>query len=1210
MRVGVAYIDVRVNLTKFNKDLATVKSLATGTVDSVNTTFAGMSASHSKLKRSAGGAATGMDKVTAATNKQKRGMLSLVPHVAMVTAAYMAMRVAWRSVVDALTVGVQFEQKMSVVKAVSRATAEDFEKLSTAARKMAADTIFTAVQTADALKYLAMAGMDATESIAALPGVLNLALIGELELGRATDIATDTLRAFGMEADEIGRVTDVMVSVITRSNTNIEMMGQAMKFAAPIAHQLGYEIEQVAAMIGTLAQSGIKRGIAGRGLQQSFIRTLSAAKKLGLGIGTDLIGVLKKYKEMQEELEKTHNKVYAREKMAMIITKDYGRVALKNVLVLKENIEKYEELADAAYLSAGETARAAWIMQDNVDSAFKRLISVLADISIEIFDKYKESLKNFLVDTMYWFKDNKDAMVELARTMIEFAKEATILVKLAALYAGLMLVNKSVLVLAGSTKVFAAFRASILSASVSTALFTSSVVALKASLLLVFSLIGGLMIGKKLYEDYEWARLAGLGLVDSLIKGWMHFEHFFSIVMLSFKKLWVDAITVIENVWLGFLEILAAASELVPVPGVSFGLRSYLDELKAEKKAKEEAGKATFDYDAEVKKLTEDYKKALITHDEYIESIRKAAVAYNDLKEAERAAREEDALLKLAEIAREKRRLAEIKRGLDALKDPMAEINAIIDAIDKKFMMNLSDGLKEAVEQAIRFTEYQDKIKDRLFAIKDKHGETAYQAAVGFEVKKYKEREKFAKRFAAVAEKLALAEIKQDEDKYAALIKKARTYEAEALKVIKNADAQQLAAFNRLGFTKVAVEKHTAKQIILINQQKNKAGLKEQKKFSADIMKYEKKTAIYGVKVQEDAFAAKIKAAEIWKEEMLKRYEDYTDEQKDILFEQGKGMIAIAQATEDRIAIIRAEKTKSEMVSIAKKELKAYEELYKDSYRQREDYHDKAVTLEKKLLDVEMKERIAGGMPEKDAYAWRAVQLKEYTKELEGTFGSWEDMSERTADAIEDNFSDFFKDAFHGELDSAADYFQAFLDSLLDSFSDMMGQMAKEAMFGGGSSGGSGWFGLAASAAKAYFSLGAGGTTSGLGGLSESQTAGALFHGGGTAGYGTVPMRTVSSSLFANAPRLHKGLEVDEFPAILQRGERVIPKGGDNTIRDEASIKQIQKEGDYYNVNINAVDSKSFVDLMDRNPQAVLTTVNRALERNTGDRHKMKRMVK
>jgi len=94
MRVGVAYIDVRVNLTKFNKDLATVKSLATGTVASVNTTFAGMSASHSKLKRSAGGAATGMDKVTAATNKQKRGMLSLVPHVAMVTAAYMAMRVA------------------------------------------------------------------------------------------------------------------------------------------------------------------------------------------------------------------------------------------------------------------------------------------------------------------------------------------------------------------------------------------------------------------------------------------------------------------------------------------------------------------------------------------------------------------------------------------------------------------------------------------------------------------------------------------------------------------------------------------------------------------------------------------------------------------------------------------------------------------------------------------------------------------------------------------------------------------------------------------------------------------------------------------------------------------------------------------------------------------------------------------------------------
>jgi len=277
MRIGVAYVDVRVRMGKYQTDLTRLETLARTATSNINASFNKISASHSKLSKSAGTAAGGMDKVTKAASKQKRGFMSLIPHVAMVTASYMAMRSAWRGVTSGFGAGIEFEQKMSVVKAVSRATAKEFEKLEAAARKMAIGTVFTATETAEALKFLAMAGFDATESIAALPGTLNLALIGELELGRATDIATDTLRAFGMEAEELDNVVDVMVSTITRSNTNIEMMGQAMKFAAPVAHALGYEIEQVSAMIGTLAQSGVKAGIAGRNLQQAFIRTQKAA---------------------------------------------------------------------------------------------------------------------------------------------------------------------------------------------------------------------------------------------------------------------------------------------------------------------------------------------------------------------------------------------------------------------------------------------------------------------------------------------------------------------------------------------------------------------------------------------------------------------------------------------------------------------------------------------------------------------------------------------------------------------------------------------------------------------------------------------------------------------------------------------------------------------------------------------------------------------
>jgi len=499
-------------------------------------------------------------------------------------------------------------------------------------------------------------------------------------------------------------------------------------------------------------------------------------------------------------------------------------------------------------------------------------------------------------------------------------------------------------------------------------------------------------------------------------------------------------------------------------------------------------------------------------------------------------------LLELQAIAKENRLKAAVDKALKdyfkEIDDPMIGWTDTIKKIEETFMRNLAPGLKAAVEEAARFAKYQDEIKDNFQIIKEKHGEAAYNTAITFAFKQYKDTNKFFEKFKKVREKHNLDVVKQEGDKYDKMIEKARQYKDKALEMLRSAGEEQKAYLISQGYSEKAINTLFVDQVKLFEKQKSGAKIKEAEKT-----------------------AKKAKTL--------------------------------------------AEKEHRELVSNTKDQMKAYEQLYEDSYRQREDYYEKAIALNEKLANIETVELIEKGVPMVDALAWRADRLKEYSKELEGTFGSWEDMSERTADAIEDNFSSFFKDFFRGELNSASDYFQAFCNSLLDSFSDMLGEMMRQMLFGDKSAGMQGLFPFLFSGAKGLFGTSA--TAGTLGGLTEFQTAGALFHGGGIVGKDMVASRAVPASLFATAPRLHRGLNIDEFPAILQRGETVIPKGGDNTIRDEARIEQVS--GDTYNININAVDAKSFSDLAHRNAPVLLSSVNKALQNNPSARHGMKRMI-
>ena len=162
--------------------------------------------------------------------------------------------------------GQKFEYSMSNVAALSGATGDELDALEAKAREMGASTTFSASEAADALGYMALAGWDANESMEGLPGVLSLAQAGQMDLAAASDLVTDYLSAFGMEADETGRMVDVLAYAQANANTTVDGLGMAFKNVAANAHAAGMDVETTSAAISMMANQGLKGSEAGTAL--------------------------------------------------------------------------------------------------------------------------------------------------------------------------------------------------------------------------------------------------------------------------------------------------------------------------------------------------------------------------------------------------------------------------------------------------------------------------------------------------------------------------------------------------------------------------------------------------------------------------------------------------------------------------------------------------------------------------------------------------------------------------------------------------------------------------------------------------------------------------------------------------------------------------------------------------------------------------------
>ena len=183
-----------------------------------------------------------------------------------------------------IQIGEQFSASMSEVAAISGASEEDLARLEQTAREYGATTKFSASESAQALKYMALAGWDANQSIEALGSVLDLAAAGGMDLARASDIVTDYITAFGLSVDDAAHFTDIMAYAMSNSNTNVEQLGEAYKSCAANAGSMGYSVEDVTAALMTMANAGIKGGQAGTSLNAIMTRLATDTK----GCATEL----------------------------------------------------------------------------------------------------------------------------------------------------------------------------------------------------------------------------------------------------------------------------------------------------------------------------------------------------------------------------------------------------------------------------------------------------------------------------------------------------------------------------------------------------------------------------------------------------------------------------------------------------------------------------------------------------------------------------------------------------------------------------------------------------------------------------------------------------------------------------------------------------------------------------------------------------------
>ena len=307
-----------------------------------------------------------------------------------------------------------FEFGMSAVEAIANSSEDEIGALSDKALEIGANTMYTATEAADALSYMALAGWNSQEMLAGVDGVISLAAASGEDLASVSDIVTDALTAFGLSASDAGSFVDVLAAAATNSNTTVNMLGEAFKYAAPVAGALGYSVEDVSVAMGLMANNGIKGSMAGTTLRNVFNAltgdiSLSSAAFGDVDISavnadgsmmslSDTIQMLRGYFDQMTESEKVQNA----QNLA-------GQRAYAGLLaILNTTEDDYNSLASAIENSTGAAERMAEIRMDNTVGDLKLLESAFNGLQIAVGNNFTPVLSEMYeagADVLNWMTD-------------------------------------------------------------------------------------------------------------------------------------------------------------------------------------------------------------------------------------------------------------------------------------------------------------------------------------------------------------------------------------------------------------------------------------------------------------------------------------------------------------------------------------------------------------------------------------------------------------------------------------------------------------------------------------------------------------------------------------------------------------------------------------------------------------------------------------
>ena len=309
---------------------------------------------------------------------------------------------------NVISVGKEFTSSMSEVGAISGATAEELELLEQTAREYGSTTKFSASEAAQALKYMALAGWDVQTSIAALPGVLNLAAASGMDLATASDMVTDYLSAFGMEAEQAAYMADLMTYAQSNSNTSAQQLGAAWGNCAANMNAAGQDIETTTSFLEAMANQGLKSAEAGTAMA-AIMRDITDKMENGkVAIGdtsvavADSEGNFRDLTDIMKDVEKAVGGLGTAESSAALSATFTAR-SLKGVnLILNEGVDTISGYEEALRNSTGSASDAAKTMSNNLSGDIKTMQSAFEELALKIYDDGETPIRS-LVQTITKF---------------------------------------------------------------------------------------------------------------------------------------------------------------------------------------------------------------------------------------------------------------------------------------------------------------------------------------------------------------------------------------------------------------------------------------------------------------------------------------------------------------------------------------------------------------------------------------------------------------------------------------------------------------------------------------------------------------------------------------------------------------------------------------------------------------------------------------